>query len=278
MNEIIRGRLEPAAVERAIAELAATFGNRLVTSQACASSTGTPQPGSLPSHPTRSSFHSRPTMCSEPSASAPAIARLSFHSGPERLSRVSVNAPLGGVSLDFKDMNRVVAVHVEDFDCVVEPGSHTQAAQRTPPGSGSVLSRRSWRRRFAGWNGLDARLGNDRGSLRNHERQCPGAEGRARQWRAHVHVATGAKVVGRLRPHPPHRRRGGHARRHHRIDVEASGHSGSDFFRRLPVPLDQGGLLRRHSRDPGRHPRCARRASRRGAGPLLQRLFKARHA
>ena len=34
MNEIIRGRLEPAAAEQAIAELAAAFGNRLVTSQA----------------------------------------------------------------------------------------------------------------------------------------------------------------------------------------------------------------------------------------------------
>jgi D-lactate dehydrogenase (cytochrome) len=34
----------------------------------------------------------------------------------------SVNAPFGGVSIDFKDMNRVLAVHAEDFDCVVQPG------------------------------------------------------------------------------------------------------------------------------------------------------------
>jgi D-lactate dehydrogenase (cytochrome) len=33
-----------------------------------------------------------------------------------------VNAPYGGVSIDFRDMNRVVAVHPEDLDCVVEPG------------------------------------------------------------------------------------------------------------------------------------------------------------
>ena len=33
-----------------------------------------------------------------------------------------VNAPFGGVSIDFRDMNRVVAVHPEDLDCVVEPG------------------------------------------------------------------------------------------------------------------------------------------------------------
>jgi D-lactate dehydrogenase (cytochrome) len=34
----------------------------------------------------------------------------------------SVNTPDGGVSIDLKDMNRMLAVHSEDFDCVVEPG------------------------------------------------------------------------------------------------------------------------------------------------------------
>lgn len=33
-----------------------------------------------------------------------------------------VNAPLGGISVDFSQMNRVLAVHPEDLDCVVEPG------------------------------------------------------------------------------------------------------------------------------------------------------------
>jgi D-lactate dehydrogenase (cytochrome) len=33
-----------------------------------------------------------------------------------------VNAPFGGVCIDFKDMNRMLAVHAEDFDCVIEPG------------------------------------------------------------------------------------------------------------------------------------------------------------
>ena len=33
-----------------------------------------------------------------------------------------INAPLGGVSIDFRDMNRVISVHAEDLDCVVEPG------------------------------------------------------------------------------------------------------------------------------------------------------------
>jgi D-lactate dehydrogenase (cytochrome) len=33
-----------------------------------------------------------------------------------------INAPLGGVSIDFRDMNKVLVVHAEDLDCVVEPG------------------------------------------------------------------------------------------------------------------------------------------------------------
>jgi D-lactate dehydrogenase (cytochrome) len=33
-----------------------------------------------------------------------------------------INAPYGGLSLDFSRMNRVLAVHERDLDCVVEPG------------------------------------------------------------------------------------------------------------------------------------------------------------
>ncbi len=33
-----------------------------------------------------------------------------------------VNAPFGGISLDLSHMNRILTVHAEDFDCVVEPG------------------------------------------------------------------------------------------------------------------------------------------------------------
>src|SRR5919206_60768 len=33
-----------------------------------------------------------------------------------------VNAPHGGISVDLGRMNRVLAVHAEDLDCVVEAG------------------------------------------------------------------------------------------------------------------------------------------------------------
>jgi D-lactate dehydrogenase (cytochrome) len=38
-----------------------------------------------------------------------------------------VNAPAGGISLDLSRMDKVLAVHVEDLDCVVEPGVTRQA-------------------------------------------------------------------------------------------------------------------------------------------------------
>ncbi len=33
-----------------------------------------------------------------------------------------VNAPAGGISIDLMGMNRILAVHTEDLDCVIEPG------------------------------------------------------------------------------------------------------------------------------------------------------------
>ena len=33
-----------------------------------------------------------------------------------------LNAPAGGISVDLSRMNRILAVHADDFDCVVEPG------------------------------------------------------------------------------------------------------------------------------------------------------------
>jgi D-lactate dehydrogenase (cytochrome) len=33
-----------------------------------------------------------------------------------------INAPQGGICVDLRDMNRVLTVHAEDLDCVIEPG------------------------------------------------------------------------------------------------------------------------------------------------------------
>ncbi|MGH3452639.1 MAG: FAD-binding oxidoreductase, partial [Haloechinothrix sp.] len=47
-----------------------------------------------------------------------------------------VNAPFGGISLDLSRMNRIVAVHEADLDCVVEPGVTRKALNDHLRGSG----------------------------------------------------------------------------------------------------------------------------------------------
>ena len=39
---------------------------------------------------------------------------------------VHVNAPFGGVSVDTTRMNKLIAVHAEDLDCVVEEAVNQQ--------------------------------------------------------------------------------------------------------------------------------------------------------
>lgn len=47
-----------------------------------------------------------------------------------------VNAPFGGVSLDLSRMNRILAVHEADLDCVVEPGVMRKALNHHLRGAG----------------------------------------------------------------------------------------------------------------------------------------------
>jgi D-lactate dehydrogenase (cytochrome) len=110
------------AIELALAELAAAFGNRLVTSQAVREQHANTTTWIAPEPPDAVVF---PQSTEDVQQTVAICARhrvpiIPFGAGTS--FEGSVNAPLGGVSLDFRDMNRVLAVHAEDFDCVVEPG------------------------------------------------------------------------------------------------------------------------------------------------------------
>src|ERR1700733_11660518 len=110
------------AVDAVIAALAARFGNRLVTSQAVReqhANTATwveNQPPDAVVFPQNAAdVQDIVRLCA-----AHRVPVIPFGAGTSLEGQV--NAPRGGVSLDFRDMNRVLAVHSEDLDCVIEPG------------------------------------------------------------------------------------------------------------------------------------------------------------
>jgi D-lactate dehydrogenase (cytochrome) len=110
------------ATDAVIAKLAARFGNRLVTSRAVReqhANTVTWIPNQPPDAvvfpQTTEDVQEVVRLCA-----AERVPVIPFGVGTSLEGQV--NAPRGGVSLDFRDMNRVLAVHPEDLDCVIEPG------------------------------------------------------------------------------------------------------------------------------------------------------------
>jgi D-lactate dehydrogenase (cytochrome) len=117
-----RHRPDRKAVDSVIAALAKQFGNRLVTSQAVRqqhANTTTwienEPPDAVVFLQTTEDVQQIVRLCA-----AARVPVIPFGAGSSLEGQI--NAPRGGVSLDFRDMNRVLAVHAEDLDCVVEPG------------------------------------------------------------------------------------------------------------------------------------------------------------
>jgi D-lactate dehydrogenase (cytochrome) len=115
-------RRDRKAANAVVAALAAQFGNRLVTSQAVReqhANTTTwienEPPDAVVFPQTTEDVQRIVRLCA-----AERVPVIPFGAGTSLEGQV--NAPRGGVSLDFRDMNRVLAVHAEDLDCVVEPG------------------------------------------------------------------------------------------------------------------------------------------------------------
>jgi D-lactate dehydrogenase (cytochrome) len=118
----LTGRRDAKAVEAVVATLAAVFGNRLVTSLAVREQHAN----------TTTWIENQPpdaVVFPQSAADVQEIVRIcaghhmpviAFGTGTSLEGHV--NAPHGGVAIDVRDMNRVLAVHAEDFDCVVEPG------------------------------------------------------------------------------------------------------------------------------------------------------------
>jgi D-lactate dehydrogenase (cytochrome) len=115
-------RRDPNAVQAALAALAARFGNRLVTSQAVreqhANTTtwiANEPPDAVVFPQASGDVQDAVRICA-----AHRMPVIPFGTGTSLEGHV--NAPCGGVSIDFRDMNQVLAVNAQDLDCVVEPG------------------------------------------------------------------------------------------------------------------------------------------------------------
>ena len=121
MTETARRRDDKAAAA-GIAALTAAFGNRVVTSQAVREQHGNSLTW-IPNQPPDAVVFPQST------ADVQQIVRIcAQHNlpvipyGAGTSLEGHINAPFGGVTVDFRDMNKVLAVHAEDLDCVIEPG------------------------------------------------------------------------------------------------------------------------------------------------------------
>jgi D-lactate dehydrogenase (cytochrome) len=111
-----------AGLEKTVQALAAAFGNRVVTSRAVREQHGNTVTW-LPSQPPDA------VVFPQSVEDVQQIVRICAANGTPVIPfgtgsslEGHVNAPRGGVSIDFRDMNKVLAVHAEDLDCVIEPG------------------------------------------------------------------------------------------------------------------------------------------------------------
>ncbi|MEA2985547.1 MAG: hypothetical protein QOD94_1801, partial [Alphaproteobacteria bacterium] len=110
------------ALEAVLRSLAARFGNKLVTSEAVRRQHGhtttwidTQPPDGVVYAGSTEDVQETVRICA-----GHGIPVIPFGAGTSLEGHV--NAPFGGISIDLTDMNRVIAVHAEDLDCVVEPG------------------------------------------------------------------------------------------------------------------------------------------------------------
>src|SRR5712692_6019207 len=115
-------RPEPRALAATVEALAARFGNRLITSQAVRDQHAhtttwlAPQPpDAVVMAQETSDIQDVVRICAK--HGVPVIA---FGTGTSLEGQV--NAPVGGICIDLRDMSRVLEVHAEDLDCVIQPG------------------------------------------------------------------------------------------------------------------------------------------------------------
>lgn len=115
-------RAEPKAIERVVATLQARLGNKVVTSQAVRTQHGHTTTW-IPNQPPDAVVFPADTeevRVTVGICAGEGVPVIPFGTGTSLEGHV--NAPYGGVCIDLRDMNRILAIHTEDLDCVIEPG------------------------------------------------------------------------------------------------------------------------------------------------------------
>ncbi len=115
-------RRKPDSIERTKRALAARFGNKLVTSDAVRAqhANNTTWLANEPPDAVVYASSAEDVQAIVAICAGHKVPIIPFGTGTSLEGHV--NAPFGGVSIDLSEMNRVLAVHAEDLDCVVEPG------------------------------------------------------------------------------------------------------------------------------------------------------------
>lgn len=126
MAELVEERARDASAEEAvrqvIASLSSHFGNRLATGRAIREQHANSITWLDNEAPDAVVFaeSTEDVQFVVRACAAHGVPVIAFGTGSSLEGQI--NAPKGGISLDLSRMNRVLAVHTEDLDCVVEPG------------------------------------------------------------------------------------------------------------------------------------------------------------
>ena len=270
-----RSTQERNAADAVIAALAPRYGNRLVTSQAVRAQHGHTTTW-IPNQPPDAVVFPQATeevqeivrLCAK--HRMPVVA---FGTGTSLEGQV--NAPRGGICLDFRDMNRVLAVHAEDLDCVIEPGITRKALNEHLRDSGLF---------FPIDPGADASLGGMAATRASGTNAVRYGTMKDNVLALKAVLASGEVITT---AHRAKKSSAGYDLTRLMVGSEgtlgiiteltlaAVRHSRGDRVGRLPVPLGRGGVQRHHPHHPVRHSSGAHRTFGCVAGAGEQSLLEA---
>src|SRR3954451_11331873 len=122
VEALVPARRDQKSIEAAVRALTAKFGNRVVTSMAVREQHGNTVTWIVNQPPDAVVFPQSTDDVQDivRICAAHRVPVIPYGTGTSLEGHV--NAPFGGVSIDIRDMNKVLAVHTEDLDCVVQPG------------------------------------------------------------------------------------------------------------------------------------------------------------